>query len=267
MKFNVLTSIIRNTINKNSTVILTGLGIFGYAVTIPLSIRAYEQCQQSLTKRRQDLGLDPNDKLPAKEVAKICWKPMLLPALTFATSTICVIGAEAKILKKNVALMAACKGTETTLAEFQKQTKDVLGDKKFKEIQEKVAEKQMEQTPVPVDRKTYLDDARELYYDGTYGGYFYATELDIFKAFSETNDDLEWAKNTSLGKDYKEYVPLGDLYYRLHGEPIGIGDDFGYPVQEYRHHKLEYMISGEYKSAPNGKKALVIFYDKADAIK
>ena len=247
---------------KYSTQILTGVGIVGYGVSMYLSVKAYEECKQKLSERSEELEVE---KLPTKEIVKTIWKPCILPALTFTSSTICVLGAQNILVKKNAALLTAYKTSETAYAEFQRQTKEKVGEETFKQIREKVAEKQVSSEEVP-SKKTYLDDARELYYDGTYGGYFYATELEIYKAFEQTRNDIEWADNTSLGKDYHQYVPLGDLYYRLHGEPIGIGDDFGYDVEEYRTNKLDYQISNDYKTAPNGKHALVIFYDKADPI-
>lgn len=247
---------------KNSTQILTGVGVAGYAVSMYLSVKAYEECKERLSKRCEELNVE---KLPAGEIAKTIWKPCILPVLTFTSSTVCVLGAQNILIKKNAALLTAYKTSETAYAEFQRQTKEKVGEEAFNQIREKVAEKQMDTEKAP-DRKTYLDDARELYYDGTYGGYFYATELEIYKAFEQTRNDIEWANNTALGKNYHQMVPLGDLYYRLHGEPIGIGDDFGYDIEEYRINKLDYQISNDYKLAPNGKHALVIFYDKATPI-
>ena len=244
---------------KYSTQILTGVGIVGYGVSMYLSAKAYEECKKKLSERSSELNLK---KLPAREIAKTIWKPCILPALTFTSSTICVLGAQNILLKKNAALLTAYKTSETAYAEFQRQTKEKVGEEAYNQIRDKVAEKQVNAEEAP--RKSYLDDARELYYDGTYGGYFYATELEIYKAFEQTRNDIEWANNTSLGKDFHQMVPLGDLYYRLHNEPIGIGDDFGYDVETYRINKLDYQISSDYKIAPNGKHALVIFYDKAE---
>lgn len=254
---------------RHSSEILVGLGIIGYAATTYLSAKAYKECCDRIDARKRELEVD---KLDTKEIAKIVWKPCLLPALIFATSTVCVVGAQKKILKKNAALIAAYKTSEATLAEFQKQTKATIGEEAFNKLRETVAEKQIEETPAPErltveeNGKSYLDDAKELYYDGTYGGYFYATELEIYKAFAETRDDIKWQTNTGLGREFREYVPLSNLYWRLHGEPIGIGDDFGYYCDQYITNSLDYQISNEFKTAPNGKKALVIFYDKAEAI-
>ena len=247
---------------KNSSQILTGIGIAGYAVSMYLSVKAYEECKEALSKRCEELEVE---KLPAVEIAKTIWKPCALLALTFTSSTVCVLGAQNILIQKNAAILTAYKTSETAFAEFQLKTKEKVGEETYNQIREKVTEKQMSSEPAP-DRKTYLDDQRELYYDGTYGGYFYATELEIYKAFEQTRDDIEWARNTSLGKDYHQYVPLGDLYYRLHGETIGIGDDYGYDIEEYRINKIDYTISNDYKQAPNGKHALVIYYDKATPI-
>lgn len=252
---------VKRFLTKHSSEILVGIGIAGYAASMYFSAKAYKECCERIDARKKELNVD---KLEAKEVAKIVWKPMLLPALTFTTSTLCVVGAQRKILKKNAALIAAYKTSEATLVEFQKQTKETIGEEAFNKLRETVAEKQVETTPAP--EKTYLDDERDLYYDYTYGGYFYATELEIYKAFSETRDDIKWQVNTGLGRGYKEYVPLSNLYWRLHGEPLGIGDNFGYYCEKYITNTLDYRIGEELKTAPNGKKAQVIYYDEAEPI-
>jgi hypothetical protein len=257
MKTDLLFKSARRFIEQNSSQILTGIGLIGFAATIPLSIKAYNKCMEDLDARREELGVD---ELTTGEVVKICWKPMIIPTLMFATSSACVIGAQQKILKKNAALIAAYKTAETSLAEWKNQTKAEIGEEKYKALQEKVVEKEMQEAQVPA--KTYLDSNKNLYYDGVYGGYFYATELEVYKAFEETRSDLEWCKNTQVS-NYEEYVPLTDLYWRLHHEPIGIGDDWGYPVSKYQHNKFDYSIEREFKEAPNGHKALVICYDEA----
>lgn len=245
-------------VKKNDKKILTGIGIAGYAMTAYLSVSAYKETVKRIDEKAKEKG----EPLTKKEIVKEVWGPWVKTAVAFSTSTLCILSVECKFMKEKASLIGLVKTSETALFELEKQTKEAVGEETFNKIKEKVTEKQMQQqTNIP--KKTYLDDSRELYYDGEYGGYFYATELEIYKAFEETRSDIEWAKNTGLGKDFKEYVPLSNLYYRLHGEPIGIGDDFGYFVEEYRCNKFDYTISDEYKLAPNGKRALVIYYDKA----
>lgn len=260
MNLKQLAKAFKKQIYDHGTEILTTVGILGFAASAVLTAKAYEDCKERIERRRKELKVD---KLDAKETVKTIWKPCLPPLITFTTSAVCIIGAQNILLKKNAALAAAYKVMETGYNEFREQAKKELGEEKYKEIEQKVTEKQMEEAPMP--KKTYLDDEKELYFDGTYGGYFYATELDVYKAFEETRDDLKWAANCSLGRDYREYIPLNDLYYRLHGDPIGIGDDYGYFVDKYSVNKLDYDDrTGDIKIAPNGKRARVIFYDKAE---
>lgn len=248
----------------HSTQILTVVGIVGYAGCAYLSAKGYQECCKRLDAKKRELQVE---KLPVKEVVKTCWKPLAAPALTFATSTVCIIGAQNIQLKRNADLLALYKGSEFALTEFKKHAKEELTEEKFKEIEQKVneatVEKQMAVTEVP--KKTYLDSDKDLWFDGTYGGYFYATELEIHKAFDETRADLKWAEHTST-TGYHEYIPLNDLYYRLHGDPIGVGDDYGYFVDKYMSNTLDYTITGETKIAPNGKAARVFVYDRAEDV-
>lgn len=271
MKLSLICAALKLGLKNHTPELLIGTGIGSYALFGYLSAKSYEKCKEKISKRKEELNLE---KLPAGEFVKTCGKDIIWPVAAFTVGTICVISSNniqkatiKELVKKNATLAVACKGAEVALSEFEKQTKETVGEETFNQIRDKVVEKRMEaEEASSIDRKSYIDDERDLYYDGTYGGYFRATELEIYKAFEETRDDIEWAKNTSLGKDYKEYVPLGDLYFRLHGEPLGIGDDFGYYIDKFRINKLNYMIPGDSKRAPNGKMAFVIYYDKAEPV-
>lgn len=252
-------------IKKNASGLLTLTGIFGFGVSCYATAKAYQECKERIRAKKEELQVE---KLPVKEVVKVCWKPCVLPLLSFSTSTICILGARNILLKEKAAYAALYKATETALAEFKAETKKEVGAETFKKIQDKATENvmQKEEVPAKFNKKEYYDDARVLWYDAVYGGYFRATELEIYQAFEELRDDLKWANNTSLGDDYRQYVPLSNLYWRLHQEPITIGDDYGYDVDKYKNLKFDYQISDSYKSAPSGEKALVLYYDKAEPI-
>lgn len=261
MKLSKIFKIAGKVLKDNSSAILMVTGVIGYGVSCYFAAKGYESYKAEEEVKKEELEVED---LPVKEKAKLIAKHGWKTGLAFASSTFCVGYSRNIVLKRNAVLAVALKGTETALLDFQQETKKIVGEDTYKQIEEKVVEKKMAEEDVPeFDKKSYLDDAKELFYDGTYGGYFYATELEVYKAFEETRSDIEWAKHTSLGEGYKEAVPLGDLYYRLHGEPIGIGDDYGYYIDEYRSNRLDYMLSGDYKKAPNGKPAIVIIYDKA----
>lgn len=274
MKLGLMFKLLKEGAKSHAPEILTGTGIMLYGLSCYFSATSLEKCKDKVTQKKEELGVE---KLPVKEAIKCCWRYAIIPGVTFGIATGCVIksnrikdGQIADLVKRNTALALACKGTEMALDEFEKQTKETVGEETYKEIKDKVTQKKMDETALPEElqdntyRKTYLDNERDLYFDATYGGYFYATELEIYKAFDETNKDMAWSRNLSLGKDYKEYVPLGDLYFRLHGEPLGIGDDFGYCAEEYIHNELTYSIEPSYKTAPNGMKAFVITYPRAE---
>lgn len=246
---------------RNSSQILTVVGIIGYAGCAILSARAYKTCCERMEIRKKELQAD---KLPVKEVVKTCALPCLPAAIDFALSTACVVGAQSSLMKKNAGLLVALKGSESALAEVYTQTKAIAGEETYKAIREKVAEKQMTETKVP-ERLTieengncYLDDNKTLWYDATYGGYFYATPVEVERIFSQKRQVLQ-GDRFGGGEDFD----MGDLYFDLHGEPIGIGDDFEYRAEDYLHQTFDYMDSGDYKTAPNGKPAKCIYYDKA----
>ena len=91
---------------RNSSQILTVVGIIGYAGCAILSARAYKTCCERMEIRKKELQ---TDKLPVKEVVKTCALPYLPAAIDFALSTACVVGAQSSLMKRNAGLLVALK--------------------------------------------------------------------------------------------------------------------------------------------------------------
>lgn len=244
----------KNFFQKNSSQILTTVGIIGYGVSMYLSVKAYEECKKELFEKSEELKVE---KLPAKEIAKTIWKPCLLPALTFASSTICVLGAQNILLKKNAALLTAYKTSETAFAEFQRQTKEKVGEETYKQIRQKTTEN-LAANPNPNPNEAHNERIIEKnrYYDEFRSMYFRSTDMDIKDIFTAANNRLI-DKNS-----FEDFIPYQDIHVDLYGCGCGDGDDIGYYAKDYSaSHPLTVTFGDYYVIAPDGGRAIPIFYD------
>lgn len=207
-------------LNKHSTELLTIAGIIGFGTTVGLSIRAYETCKNNIYARAEELDMAVDD-LPIKEVINVSWKPMILPVLTFATSTACIIFAEKKILKRNAALAIAYKGAEAALTEFKSQAKEELGEEKVKQIEEKVVEKHIQETKP--DNIISTGHGNDLIYDYMTGRMFYSNRNYVDHCINTVNKQML----------NERYVTLSDLYDQLDWPHTGLSDMIGWNVDKH----------------------------------
>lgn len=241
-------------IKKNASGLLTLTGIFGFGVSCYATAKAYQECKERIRAKKEELQVE---KLPVKEVVKVCWKPCILPLLSFSTSTVCILGARNILLKEKAAYAALYKATETALAEFKAETKKEVGAETFKKIQDKATENQAKnntQTEI-LNNQRIVEKNR--YYDEKLDKFFWSTDMEIENAFKRINNRL-------IDKfSFEDFVPFKDLYMDIYdGRSFGSGDDLGYYAKDYSaSHPLDVMFGDYFVPAPDGGRAIPIFYD------
>lgn len=139
---------LKGTVTKRSPEILTGIGIAGMITSVFLAGKA------TVKAVRIADGLDHIDRNTydvvsptKKEVVKACWKLYIPAALTATASTACLIGASSVNFKRNAAITAAYKLSETALAEYKDAVVETIGEKKEKAVKEKVAKSRLRRNP------------------------------------------------------------------------------------------------------------------------
>ena len=136
---------VRTTTVKHSPEILTGLGIVGMAATVVMAVRATPKALRKIEEERSEQRVE---KLEPVEVVKATWKCYIPAAVTGAVSVACIVGASSVNIRRNAALVAAYKLSETALADYKEKVTEAVGARKEQNIREKVAQKQLEKTPI-----------------------------------------------------------------------------------------------------------------------
>ena len=192
-----LTKICRNVKTatvKHSPEILTGVGIAGMIMTTVMAVRATPKAIQLLDeeKRRQQA-----DKLEPMDVVKTAWK--------------CYIPA---------ALTAAYTISESTLRDYQKKVVETIGEKKEQTVRDAVAKERLEKNPVENKEVIVTAKGDTLCFDAVSGRYFKSDIDKLKKAENELNRQM---------RD-EMYISLNDFYYEVGLEPIKLGDDLGWNI-------------------------------------
>ena len=203
--------------HKHSPEILTGIGVTGMITTTVLAVKATPKALTLIEDKKKELNVD---KLTVKDTILAAWKPYIPAAVTCVASASCIIGASAVSTKRNAALATAYAISEKTLLTYRDKVVETLGEKKEKEIREKVAQDEVNKKPVSSTQIITTSKGDTLCMDAISGRYF-KSDIDIIKkAINELNRQMT----------HHNYISLNELYNEIGLDPIKTGDSLGWNI-------------------------------------
>ena len=125
----------------NKAHILTGLSVAGTVATGVLSAKSGARAARKIDKMEQELGrkLYPGEKL------KLCGRDFIAPAASMIVAIGGSVGSDVintrTIARTNIALVAS----ERAYEQLSRKTRDVLGEKKAKQVKEEIAKDKVEE--------------------------------------------------------------------------------------------------------------------------
>ena len=221
----------RKFIGKHSPEILTGVGVAGMITSTILAVKATPKALELMDDevRRQNRELVNNaqgetvnqiSKLNAVDTIKVAWKPYVPAALTCVASATCIIGASAVNAKRNAALATAYAISERTLIRYRDKVIDTIGEKKEKEVREKIA--QDEVNKVTNKEVIVTSKGNTLCVDAISGRCFKSDMNAIQKTVNELNRRMT----------HENYISLEEFYYELGLEPTKNSSRLGWNLDD-----------------------------------
>lgn len=209
---------------KHSPSILTGIGIAGMVTTAVMVGKATPKAAELLKKQKEAPDyVKPEAKMEdVVNTIKSTWKCYLPAVITGAVSITCLIGANSVHAKRNMVLATAYQLSEKAFSEYKENTVEVVGEKKAQAIQDKIAQNHIDKNPIDNHEVILTGKGSTLCYDSISGRYF---ESDIEKVRRVENE-----LNRELINDL--YVSLNEFYHELGLNPIDIGDELGWNVDD-----------------------------------
>lgn len=206
-------------VSTHSPQILTGLGIAGMLTTTVLAVRATPKALRLIEEKKNAENVD---KLSAIDTVKATWKCYIPATVTGAASVACVIGAQSVNMRRNTAIAAAYKLSETALAEYREKVIETIGEKKEKSVREKVAKEKI-QKHMAENTEIYITEKGEtLFLDPVSGRLFKSDVETIRQAINKINYNLT--------HDILGYVSLNDFYDEIGLSRTSLGDDLGWNI-------------------------------------
>lgn len=233
-----------NTLVKHGPEILTGLGVAGMIGCTILAVKATPKALKIIEEEKKKKGVD---KLTPVETVKVAWKPYT-PAIAVGTASVaCIIGASATNYRRNAALTAAYKLSETAFHEYREKVVETIGEEKEKEVKSKIAKDRVEKNPVSQNTVVITGSGNTLCLDETSGRYFYSDKNYIEKIQNDLNRRMLY--------DICGYVSLNEFYDELDIDHLDIGDSIGWNTSRMIDIHIEGGISDD------GRPCLVIMHN------
>lgn len=212
---------IQAVMSKHSPEILTGLGIAGMITTTVLAVKATPKALQLIDAKKEELELEEEEKLTPVETVKATWKCYVPAAVTGVASVACLIGASSVNARRNAALATAYNLSTTALAEYKDKVIETIGEKKEREVRDKVAEERIKKEPVNQSAIIVSGNGNTRCFDTITKRRFVSDIEKIKRVVNELN------RRMVNGEDY---ISLNEFYYELGLDGVSIGDELGWNV-------------------------------------
>lgn len=195
-----------------------------------------------------DVVLEDEDyELTKVEKVKATWKPYLPTILLTSGSGACLIASRYISIKQLTAIGVAYKLTENEFDTYKNKVKDILGEKKHEDVQNKIALENIQKNPMDETNVTDTKKGDTLFYD-SYSGRYFLSDIEVVRKIV---NDLNYRLLT--GGDALIY--LNDLYYELGVGECKLGDLLAWGPEE----KIEVSFSAQLTE--DKKPCVVLMYE------
>lgn len=239
----------KHSVGKHAPQILMGVGITGMVTTTILAVKATPKAMQLIAEaeyEKKDTVEGEDIELTPIEIVKVAWKPYIPAMITGAISVGCLIGSSNVSTRRTAAIATAYKLSEAALSEYKDAVIETIGEKKEKQIKEKVAAKKLEQNPVNDAQIIMTGNGDTLCYDSISGRYFNSNIEKIKKVINEINYTLRNENSVSLNY----------FYDQLNLESTTIGEDLGWNIDRDGYLDVDFGT----QLAKNGQPCIVLNY-------
>lgn len=190
-------------VGENAPAILIGLSILSAGTAVVLAVKDTPKALKRIEDKKQELGVD---KLTPLETVKTTWPCYVPTALAFTFATGCAIGSQSIHAKRHAALATAYKISETAIVEYRDKVVETIGERKEQTVRDKVAQEQINKTPIVPEDVTYTGKGASLFLDPLSKRYFVSDKQILHAAENKLNKKMMQSicGTTSVNEFYAE---------------------------------------------------------------
>lgn len=200
--------------SKNSPALLTATAAVGVVSTAILAARGSTHATIDILNEEAARG----ESLSVKEQVELTWQ-YYIPAVGVGAATIaCVVGAHTISSRKNAALVTAYTVTERAFADYKRETRKQVGEKRESDIHDAAIDRRLsERAPSGL---VLIEGEDVLCYETLTDRYFKSTPEKIRRAELKSNARLV------SGADFS--CSLNEFHTEIGLNPTALGDELGW---------------------------------------
>lgn len=225
---------VRHAVLKNSTVVLTTIGVSGVFTSVALAVKATPKALRVIEAKSEERYGDPH-AYSNKEAIKDGWKFYIPTAMAMGFTVTAIIGSTHIGLRKNAALLSLYSVSEQTIRDYNEKLVETIGPKKAQEVKDAVTQKNMDANPVSKNQVVITGKGDVLCYDVTSGRYFKSDRNSIESAVNKLNKQLL----------NDMWMTLNEFYAEIGLAPTSIGNDLGWNVDNTIDLEFSSMIADD----------------------
>lgn len=189
--------------------------IFGSIAFTTAVVEAWHEgkrAKENIEERKEELGIEEDEKLPAKEVVKSTWKNVVIVAVPVGVGIACMVGAHSINAQRNAALAAAYTLTEDTFNRYKNKVRETVGDKKAEQIDENMARDLVGNDPVTKASVINTGHGTSLFKESLFGQYFLCDRNWIDQCINRYNERMFDEMYGTVNELYSEIGIKSDDY-------------------------------------------------------
>ena len=236
-------------LSKHSPTILTGLGIFGFASSIIMAVKATPKAMTILDDELSEMykgegngsefytievineldskGLSFNERFNLISLSKkfeLTW-PIYIPTAGMAVlSGASIILAQKISLGRQAVLASLYSLAQEGLVKYQEEVVEQLGEKKAEKIRGEISQKKLDSHPLPEDHiSSELDEDKKVWCFESLSSRYFKTNVEFIRQIINDYNERLLSEMT---------LSLNELYFDLGLEGTTLGDKCGWQVEQ-----------------------------------
>ena len=212
---------VRTSLSRHSPEILMAIGITGMITTTVLAVGATPKAIRLINEKKEELEVNT---LTPLETVKTTWKCYIPAVISGATSIACLVGSHSVNSRRNAALAAAYKLSETAFTDYREKVIESIGEKKERTVRDKVSEEQIKKNPINRTDVIVTGRGHTLCFEPLSSRYFYSDLDKIKRAENNLNKQI-------ICDPFDAGVTVNDFYEEIGLPPTATGDGLGWNLQ------------------------------------
>ena len=213
-------------LKRNSSTILTGLGVAGSVGSLIMGIKATPKAQRKLDQAWLDKNAvqtadQPEVSVTVVEVIKLVWLDYVPAVGLQVVSIACIVGAQSINMRKQAAVITAFGVAEAGFREYQERI-TAEAPTKDRKVRDDIAAQKIADNPVSQREVVVIGEGDQLFFDDYTGRYFMSTKQKVDRAVNDLNFRIL----------NQEYSSLNEYYNQIGLPTISTGDEFGWTAEQ-----------------------------------